>query len=178
MAWLPNPWGSLSNPNALGLRSSEPYSFWMVEKPSRVFLSALALLSKTLTTLPWRSNGLLPPRKPCPFVLPECLARVGASCSLELSGLSGSPSVSAHARSISIPTFLSHSCGSPTLRSVTRWISELSRADNLAFSLYGRRPVWPFRSQWLSRPFERSADTGLFFHLEVPRTLRPERCFS
>jgi len=120
MAWLPNPWGSFSNPNALGLRSSELCSFQVVEEPSRVLPSALALFDKTLTTLSRRFSGLLPPRKPCPFVLPECLARVGAYCSPELSGLSGSPSIGAHAGSISILAFLSHSYGPPTLRSVTR----------------------------------------------------------
>jgi hypothetical protein len=71
MTWLPKPWGSLSNPNAPGLRSSEPCSSRVIEGPSRIPLSAPALSGKTLTTLPRRSNGLLPPRKPCPFVPPE-----------------------------------------------------------------------------------------------------------
>jgi len=71
MAWLPNPWGSLSTPNALGLRSSEPCSSRMVEKPFRAPLSALALSGKTFTTLPRRFSGLLPPGKPCPFLPPE-----------------------------------------------------------------------------------------------------------
>jgi len=146
MAWLPNPWRSLSIPNALGLRSSELFSFWVIEKPSRAFLSALALPGKTFTTLPRRFSGFLPPRKLCPLLLPECLARVGTFCSLELSDLSGSPSIGAHAKSFFILAFLSRSYGPPTLRSATRRTSEFSRADSLAFSPYGRRPVWPSRS--------------------------------
>jgi len=116
MTWLPKPWGSLSNPNALGLRSSEPYSFRVIEKPFRVFLSVLALSDKTLTTLSRRFNGLLPPRKPCPFLQPEGLVRVGACCSLELSDLSGSPSANAHVGGFSTPTFPFRPCGTPILR--------------------------------------------------------------
>jgi len=77
MVWLPHPWGSLSIPNALGLRSSELSSFQVIEKPFQVLLSAPALSGKTRTTLPRRFSGLLPPRKPCPSLPPECLARVG-----------------------------------------------------------------------------------------------------
>jgi len=36
------------------------------------------------------SNGLSPRKKPCPYLLPRGLVRVGTACSLELSGLSGS----------------------------------------------------------------------------------------
>jgi len=116
MAWLPNPWGSFSTPNALGLRSSEPYSSRVIGKSFRAILSAPALSGKTLTALPRRSSGLLPPRKPCPFMPPEGLVRVGASCSLELSDLSGSPSTGAHAEVIFTPTFPSQSYEVPTLR--------------------------------------------------------------
>jgi len=82
MAWLPRPWGSLSNPNALGLRPSEPCSSRVIGKPFRASLSAPALPSKTLTTLPRRSSGLLPPGKPCPLLPPECLARAGTDALL------------------------------------------------------------------------------------------------
>jgi hypothetical protein len=120
MAWLPKPWGPLSTPNAPGLRSSEPCSFRVIGKSSRTLLSALALSGKTLTTLPRRFSGLLPPRKPCPFVPSGGLVRTGANCSLELSDLSGSPSADPHARSISIPTFPFRSYGTPALRTEHR----------------------------------------------------------
>jgi len=87
MAWLPHPWGPISAPNALGLHSSELFSFQVIEKPFRIFLSVPALPGKTLTTLPRRFNGLLPPEKPFPLLLPEGLVRVGIVCSPELSDL-------------------------------------------------------------------------------------------
>lgn len=133
MAWLPNPRGSFSTPNALGLRSSEPCSFRVIGKPSRVPLSAPALSDKTLTALPRRSSGLLPPRKPCPFVPPEGLVRVGANCSLELSDLSGSPSIGAHAGGISTPTFPSRSYGTPILRFGTPMIHRVFKRRQLGF---------------------------------------------
>jgi hypothetical protein len=71
IVWLQDPRSFLSNPNALGLRSSELFSFRVIGRSSRTLLSALALSDKTLTTLPRRFSGLLPPRKPCPFVPPE-----------------------------------------------------------------------------------------------------------
>jgi len=77
MVWLPDPWRSLSTPNALGLRSSEPCSSRVIEKPFRAFLSAPALSDKTVTALSRRSSGLLPPGKPRPSLQPECLARGG-----------------------------------------------------------------------------------------------------
>jgi len=84
MVWLSHPGGPLSIPNALGLRSSELSSFRVIEKPFREFLSAPALSGKTCMTLPRRSSGLLPPRKPCPSLLPESLARVGTAALLSL----------------------------------------------------------------------------------------------
>lgn len=48
---------------------------------------------QNLPALPRRFSGLIPPKKPCPFLPPEGLVRVGTDCSLELSDLSGSPSV-------------------------------------------------------------------------------------
>jgi hypothetical protein len=77
MVWLSHPWECLSIPNALGLRSSEPSSSRAIEKPFQAPLSAPALSGKTDLTLPRRSSGFLPPRKPCPCLLPESLARVG-----------------------------------------------------------------------------------------------------
>jgi hypothetical protein len=116
MVWLLSPRGSLSTPNAHGLRSSEPFSSRVVEKPSRIFLSAPALSGETITTSPRRSSGLLPPGKPCPYLPPGGLVRGGAFCSPELSDLSGSPSIGAHAGGISTPTFPSRSYGIPILR--------------------------------------------------------------
>jgi hypothetical protein len=92
MVWLSHPRESLSVPNALGLRSSELCSFQVIEKPSQALLSTRALSGKTLPTLPRRFSGLLPPRKPSPFVPPKCLAWVGSFCSLEPFDLSGFPS--------------------------------------------------------------------------------------
>lgn len=120
MAWLPKPWESLSTPNAPGLRSSEPFSSRVIGRPSRILLSAPALSDKTLTTLPRRSSGLLPPGKPCPFVPSGGLVRTGADCSLELSDLSGSPSHDPHSRSIYIPGFPSRSYGETPLRTSHR----------------------------------------------------------
>jgi hypothetical protein len=74
MVWLPDPWGSLSTPNAPGLRSSELSSFQVIEEPSRVPLSAPALPGETRMTSPRRSSGFIPPRKPCPLLHPKCLA--------------------------------------------------------------------------------------------------------
>jgi hypothetical protein len=116
MAWLPNPWGSFSTPNALGLRSSELFSSRAIKGTFRNPLSAPALSGKTITALLRRSSGLIPPRKPCPFTPPGGLVRVGAECSLELSDLSGSPSTGSHLGGISTPTFPSRSYGTPILR--------------------------------------------------------------
>jgi hypothetical protein len=91
MAWLPNPWGSFSTPNARGLRSSELFSFRVIEKPSRALLSALALSGKTIRPCPGASAGLshLESRAPrCSRVFSSGRDR----CSPELSDLSGSPS--------------------------------------------------------------------------------------
>jgi len=144
MAWLPNPGGSLSTPNALGLRSSELFSSRVIEKPSRILLSAPALRLKTFTTLNRCSSGLIPPRKPCPSSLPKCLARVGTSCSLELSNLSGSPSLDAHVRGFSTLTFPSRSYEAPTLRFGTPMNLRVFKHRQLgSLPITGRRPVWP-----------------------------------
>jgi hypothetical protein len=133
MACLPSPWGSLSVPNAPGLRSSELFSSRVIGKPSRIPLSAPALPGKTLTALPLRSGGLLPPRKPCPFVPPGGLVQVGANCSLELSDLSGSPSAGAYAGGVSTPTFPSRSYGIPILRFGTPMIHRVFKRRQLGF---------------------------------------------
>jgi hypothetical protein len=102
MVWLPDPWGPLSAPNALGLRSSEPCSFRVIGKPFRASLSAPALPGKTRMTLPRRFSGLIPPGKPCPS-----LSRVFSSgrdrCSPELCDLSGSPSIDPRRRTSPSP---------------------------------------------------------------------------
>jgi len=153
MVWLSHPGGSLSIPNALGLRSSELFSSRVIEKPFQVSLSALALPGKTLTTLPRRFSGLLPPRKPCPFVLPKCLARVGTSCSLELYDLSGSPSVVPWKRaSTSFPSPLALTGALPYDK--TSGKPQGIPVRQLGYlPITGRRPVWPFRSQTLSNLF-------------------------
>lgn len=87
---FPHPGEPFSAPNTRGLRSSELFSFPVIEKPFRASLSALALPSKPLTASDRRFSGFLPPEKPCPSLLPEGLVRVGTSCSLELLDLSGS----------------------------------------------------------------------------------------
>jgi hypothetical protein len=69
--------GTFSVPNAHELRSSKLFSFPVVEKLFRIFLSALALLGKTTTTLPRRFSGFLLLEKPFPFLLPEGLVRDG-----------------------------------------------------------------------------------------------------
>jgi hypothetical protein len=133
MAWLPDPWGSLSNPNAHGLRSSEPCSSRVIGRSFRTILSAPALLGKTITTLPRCSSGLIPPRKPYPLVRSEGLARIGASCSLELSDLSGSPTAGTHVRSISILPFPSRSYEAPILRFGTPMIRRVFKRRQFGF---------------------------------------------
>jgi len=140
--------------------------------------SVLALPDKTITTLPRRFNGLLPPRKPCPFLLPKCLARVGTFCSLELSDLSGSPSTYCETESFFLPAFPSHPLKPPTLRYGAPRVSGPSPSHGLALSLYGRRPVWPFRSRTTCHPFKESARRGLFFPLKAPETSQPRSHFS
>jgi hypothetical protein len=66
MVWLPSPRGPLSAPNARGLRPSELCSSRVIGESSRTPLSAPALSGKTVTAMPRRSSGLLPPGKPCP----------------------------------------------------------------------------------------------------------------
>lgn len=77
-------------------------------KKVSLLLSALALPYKTFQALYRRFSGLLPPEKPCSFLHPDVLRRVGASCSLGLSNLSGSPSADPPKRA------------SPSLRSPSR----------------------------------------------------------
>jgi hypothetical protein len=91
MAWLPHPGGPLSAPNALGLRSSELSSSRVIEKPFRVPLPLLHFPAKPLRPCPGAPPACSHPESRAPFLPPECLARVGTSCSLELSDLAGSP---------------------------------------------------------------------------------------
>jgi hypothetical protein len=76
MAWLPNPWGSFSTPNARGLRSSELFSFRVIEKPSRALSPLLRFLAKPFDLAP-ALQRVCPTWKAVPLVAPECLARVG-----------------------------------------------------------------------------------------------------
>jgi hypothetical protein len=91
MAWLPHPGGPLSAPNALGLRSSELSSSRVIEKPFQVPLPLLHFPAKPLRPCPGAPAACSHPESRAPSLPPECLARVGTSCSLELSDLAGSP---------------------------------------------------------------------------------------
>jgi len=57
-----------------------------------------------------------PTQKAVPLFAPQCLARVGTFCSLELSNLAGSPSLGLPTRSIFLLVDPSRSYPSPTLR--------------------------------------------------------------
>ena len=58
-----HPWESLSIPNTHGIRPSKLLSFSVVEKSSRIFLSALAFPYKTLSGLVPTLQRLDPTKK-------------------------------------------------------------------------------------------------------------------
>jgi hypothetical protein len=73
----PHPGGPLSAPNTPGFRPSELCSFPEIEEPSRILPSALTLPYETAWASYRRFSGLLSPEKPCPFLPPDGLDRVG-----------------------------------------------------------------------------------------------------
>jgi len=79
-------------PTLLGftLQSFSPLK--MVEEEFPLPLSTRALPYKTFQAFYRRFSGLIPSKKPSPFLLPEGLVQVGGVCSLGLSHLVGSPS--------------------------------------------------------------------------------------
>jgi len=93
MVWLSHPGGPLSIPNALGLRSSELSSFRAIEKT----LSGISLRScafrQNLYDLAPALQRLAPTQKAVPLIAPRVFSSGRDRCSLEPSGLSGSPSV-------------------------------------------------------------------------------------
>jgi len=151
--WLPSRWDGLA---------LEPWEVSFNPQRSWASLFKAFLLPgdrKTLSSLPLRSyasdgnlstsisrfSGFLPPRKPCPFLPPKCLAQVGTSCSLELFDLSGSPSTKCKLEALSFELSpLSLMNPQPYDKKSTETQGLL--LGSLALSPYGRRPVWPSRS--------------------------------
>jgi hypothetical protein len=86
-----NPGKPLSAPNTPGVRPSKRCSFSVIERPSRISLSALALPYKTLPDLVPTLQRFHPTEKAVSLIAPEGLVRVGTNCSPGLSDLSGSP---------------------------------------------------------------------------------------
>jgi hypothetical protein len=72
-----HPGGSLSTPNALGLRPSELFSSPEIEELSRILLSAPTFPYETAWASYRRFSGLLSPEKPDPLLPPDGLVRVG-----------------------------------------------------------------------------------------------------
>ena len=150
----------------------------MIGEPFQVHLPLLHFRTKPLRPCPGAPTAYIPPGKPCPFLHPESLARVGTSCSPELSDLSGSPSIECQAQSFYLSAFPSHPWFPVTLQYPCPWVSGSLPFDGLALSLYGRRPVWPFRSRTVCHPFEKSNRRGLFFPLEALSPLQSRSHFS
>lgn len=74
-----HPGGPLSALNTPGFHPSELCSFPEIEEPSRILLSALTFPYETTWASYRRFSGLLSPEKPCPFLQPDGLDRVGTS---------------------------------------------------------------------------------------------------
>jgi hypothetical protein len=86
-----NPGKRFSASNALGVHPPELFSSPVIERSSRISLSALALSYKTPKNLVAALQRLPPTEKAVPLIAPEGLVRVGTSCSPGSFDLSGSP---------------------------------------------------------------------------------------
>jgi hypothetical protein len=84
-----DPGKPLSAPNALGVHPPELSSSSVIERSSRISLSALALSYKTPKNLVAALQRLDPTEKAVPLIAPEGLVRVGTSCSPGSFNLSG-----------------------------------------------------------------------------------------
>lgn len=88
-----NPGKRISASNALGVHPSELFSSPVIERFSRILLSALALSYKTRLNLVAALQRFDPTEEAVPLSAPEGLVRVRTSCSLGSFNLSGSPSL-------------------------------------------------------------------------------------
>jgi hypothetical protein len=148
----------------------------------RVTLSSHPLRScasrQNLPTSPPRFSGFLPLKKPCPFSLPKCLARVGTACSLELSDLSGSPSANPSKRAspsprsplaLETPSPYEPNVSAPQgLPGPAAWLSPLTGAGLSGLPNLVNPPTSSDDPQVMD----------YFFISKSPEALQPQRSFS
>ena len=179
--WLPSQRCQLSRPSEASFSSprswASPFRAFLLfgdRKPISELPSAPALSCKTCSALHPRSSGFLPPKKPSPFVLPECLTRVGSSCSLGILASRVSPSAEPIEELLPLQ--------SPSRPSETNASQPSFPGTSGFFSQrLGSLPPWraPTRLVFLTccvrYLFKRWTRRGLFFQLQVPTSLSSDQ---